>query len=135
MRRRKQRREKPFEVKRGDIFMADLGDEVDVVGSEQFGIRPVVVTQSNRQNLSSTTIIIAVITSEIKKERMNTHVILPKIEGLPKQSMVCAEQRFTIDKVRLLEYRCTLSKKIMKKVTRACHKAEQAERTRKHRYW
>ena len=81
----------PFDVKRGDVFMVNLGSEEDAIGSEQFGIRPVVVTQCNKQNGKSTTIIVAIITSQIKKEKMDCHVILPKIKGLPKQSMVCCE--------------------------------------------
>ena len=74
------------------------------------------------------TIIVAIITSQIKKEKMDCHVILPKIKGLPKQSMVCCEQRRTIDKQRLLSYCCTLDKETMRKVTRACHKAEEADK-------
>ena len=123
---------KPFDVKRGDVYMADLGNDKDVVGSEQHGVRPIVITQSNRQNEKSPTVIAAIITSQIKKEKMDCHVILPKIKGLPKQSMVCAEQRRTLDKQRLLTYCCTLSNEIMENVTRACHKAEEADKKRRH---
>ena len=119
---------KPFDVRRGGVYMADLGSEEEVVGSEQAGVRPVVATQSNRQNEKSPTVIVAIITSQIKKEKMDCHVILPKIKGLPKQSMVCCEQRRTIDKQRLLSYCCTLDKETMRKVTRACHKAEEADK-------
>ena len=125
------KKKKPFDVLRGDVFYADLGSEEDVVGSEQFGIRPVLVTQSNDQNEKSPTIIVAIITSQIKKEKMDCHVILPKIKGLPKQSMVCCEQRRTIDKQRLLRYCCTLSDEVMEEVTRACHKAEEADKKRR----
>ena len=123
---------KPFDVKRGDVYMANLGSEKDVVGSEQHGVRPIVITQSNRQNEKSPTVIAAIITSQIKKEKMDCHVILPKIKGLPKQSMVCAEQRRTLDKQRLLSYCCTLSNEVMENVTRACHKAEEADKKRRH---
>ena len=129
------RKKRPFLVERGDVFMADLGSEEDVVGSEQYGVRPVVVTQCNRQNENSPTIIVAIITSKIKKEKMDYHVILPKIKGLPKQSMVCCEQRRTIDKLRLIRYCCTLNDEIMKEVTRACHKVEEADRQAESRRW
>lgn len=129
------RKKKPFLVERGDVFMADLGSEEDVVGSEQYGVRPVVVTQCNRQNESSPTIIVAIITRKIKKEKLDYHVILPKIKGLPKQSMVCCEQRRTIDKLRLIRHCCTLDDEIMKEVTRACHKVEEADRETESRKW
>lgn len=125
------KKKKPFFVERGDVFMADLGTEEDVVGSEQFGLRPVLVTQCNHQNRKSPTIIIAIITSQIKKEKMDYHVILPKIKGLPKQSMVCCEQKRTIDKLRLLRYCCTVDDETMKEVTRACRKVEEADKERR----
>lgn len=121
-------KKKPFDVKRGDVYMADLGSEEDVIGSEQWGLRPVIVTQSDNQNEKSPTVIVAIITSKIKKRKMDCHVILPKIKGLPKQSMVCCEQRRTIDKKRLVRYCCTFSGKVMKKVGRACRKAEEGDR-------
>ena len=122
------KKKKPFDVKRGSVYMADLGSEDQVVGSEQAHVRPVVVTQTNRLNEKSPTVIVAIITSQIKKEKMDCHVILPKIKGLPKQSMVCCEQRRTIDKQSLLRYCCTLSDEVMADVTRACHKAEEADK-------
>ena len=124
---------KPFFIERGDVYVADLGTEDDSIGSEQCGVRPVVVTQCNRQNGKSPTIIIAIITSQIKKERMDPHVILPMVKGLAKQSMVCTEQRRTIDKSRLIRYCCTLDADTMREITRACHKAEAADRMP--RYW
>lgn len=124
-----------FKVQRGDIFYADLGTAENSVGSEQYGIRPVVITQCNKHNDHSTTYIIAIITSELKKEYMDTHVVLPSVKGLPLQSMVCCEQRFTIDQQRLLEYRGHLDRKTMKKVTRACRKAEADDKVRRPRSW
>ena len=115
---------RPFHIERGDVYMADLGDAEDVIGSEQYGIRPVVITSRNFLNKRSPTVMIAITTSEIKKEGMDTHVVLPMTKGLPKQSMVSAEQRFTIDKARLLKYCCTLNEDIMRDVTRACRRAE-----------
>ena len=122
------KRKKPFYVERGDIYLTDLGREKDVVGSEQFGVRPAVVTSSNFLNRRSPTVIVAAITSELKKTGMDSHYILPDLPSLPKASMVLGEQRFTIDKQRLIKYCCKLDKETMKHVTRACRKAEAADR-------
>lgn len=62
------KKKKPFDVRRGGVYMADLGSEEEVVGSEQAGVRPVVATQSNRQNEKSPTVIVAIITSQIKRK-------------------------------------------------------------------
>ena len=125
------KRKKPFYVERGDIYTADLGGEEDVSGSEQYGIRPVLVTSSNFLNRTAPIAIIAIITSELKKTDFDTHVILPKLKGLRKQSMVCCEQRFTIDQKKLLRYCCKLPAEVMEQVTRACHKAEEADKRRR----
>ena len=122
---------KPFNVERGDIYLADLGTEDDVVGSEQFGVRPVIATQSNFLNKRSPTVIVAVITSELKKTGLDTHILLPALKGLPLRSMVCTEQRFTIDKQRLLKYCCSVPAPVMDEVTRACRKAEEADKKRR----
>lgn len=122
---------KPFNVERGDIYLADLGTEDDVVGSEQFGVRPVIATQSNFLNKRSPTVIVAVITSELKKTGLDTHILLPALKGLPLRSMVCTEQRFTIDKQRLLKYCCSVPDSVMEEVTRACRKAEEADKKRR----
>ena len=88
-------------VKRGDIFYADLSP---VVGSEQGGIRPVLVIQNDIGNKYSPTIIIAAITSQINKAKLPTHVEITGQEyGLPKDSVVLLEQIRTIDKKRLRE--------------------------------
>ncbi len=88
-------------VKRGDIFYADLSP---VVGSEQGGVRPVLVIQNNIGNKYSPTIIVAAITSQINKAKLPTHVeIDAKNYGLPKDSVVLMEQLRTIDKKRLRE--------------------------------
>ena len=122
---------KPFNVERGDIYLADLGTEDDVVGSEQFGVRPVIATQSNFLNKRSPTVIVAVITSELKKTGLDTHILLPALKGLPLRSMVCTEQRFTIDKRRLLKYCCSVPAPVMEEVTRACRRAEEADKKRR----
>lgn len=86
-----------------DIFLADLSQ--NQVGSEQGGIRPVVVIQNDIGNKYSPTVLVLPITSEIKKEYMPTHHILHKTytNGLDVNSMVEAEQLRAIDKVRLRE--------------------------------
>ena len=120
-----------FQVKRGQIYLADLGTREDKIGSEQFGVRPVCCTQSDFLNRRSPTVIVAIITSELKKVNLDTHILIPPQKGLPRQSMLCTEQRFTIDKQRLLKYCCTLPPEVMEDVTRACHRAEEAEKKRR----
>ena len=88
-------------VKRGDVFYADLSP---VIGSEQGGVRPVLVVQNDIGNKYSPTIIIAAITSQINKAKLPTHVeIIAPEYGLPKDSVVLLEQIRTIDKKRLRE--------------------------------
>lgn len=88
-------------VKRGDIYYADLSP---VVGSEQGGIRPVLVVQNDVGNKYSPTVIAAAITSRINKAKMPTHIELVADEyGLSKNSVVLLEQIRTIDKQRLRE--------------------------------
>ena len=88
-------------VKRGDIYYADLSP---VVGSEQGGIRPVLVIQNDIGNKYSPTVIAAAITSQINKAKMPTHIELAaKDYGLNKDSVILIEQIRTIDKRRLRE--------------------------------
>ncbi|WP_315672293.1 type II toxin-antitoxin system PemK/MazF family toxin [Clostridium sp. 19966] len=88
-------------VKRGDIFYADLSP---VVGSEQGGIRPVIIIQNDVGNKYSPTIIVAAITSQINKAKLPTHVEISSEEyGLNKDSVVLLEQIRTLDKRRLKE--------------------------------
>ena len=88
-------------VKRGDIYYADLSP---VVGSEQGGIRPVLVIQNDIGNKYSPTVIAAAITSQINKAKMPTHIELAaKDYGLNKESVILLEQIRTIDKRRLRE--------------------------------
>lgn len=88
-------------VKRGDIFYADLSP---VVGSEQGGIRPVLVVQNDVGNKYSPTVIAAAITSRINKAKLPTHIEIEADEyGLQKDSVVLLEQIRTIDKKRLRE--------------------------------
>ncbi|TCO73154.1 type II toxin-antitoxin system PemK/MazF family toxin [Marinisporobacter balticus] len=88
-------------VKRGDIFYADLSP---VVGSEQGGVRPVLVVQNDIGNKYSPTVIVAAITSQINKAKLPTHLEISASEyGLTKDSVVLLEQIRTIDKKRLRE--------------------------------
>ena len=88
-------------IKRGDMFYADLSP---VVGSEQGGIRPVLVIQNNMGNKYSPTVIVSAITSQMNKNRLPTHIELDSEEfGLKSDSVVLAEQIRTIDKSRLKE--------------------------------
>ena len=88
-------------IKRGDIFYADLSP---VVGSEQGGVRPVLIVQNDIGNKFSPTVICAAITSQINKAKLPTHVELKAEEqGLSKDSVVLLEQVRTVDKRRLRE--------------------------------
>ena len=88
-------------VKRGDIYYADLSP---VVGSEQGGVRPVLIIQNDTGNRFSTTVIAAAITSQTNKTKMPTHIPLSaSAYGLPRDSIVLLEQVRTIDKRRLRE--------------------------------
>lgn len=105
---------KRVEIKRGDIFYADLSP---VVGSEQGGIRPVLVLQNDIGNKYSPTIIVAAITSQINKGKLPTHVEIRYNEyGLSKDSVVLLEQIRTIDKKRLREKIGRFDEDMMKKV-------------------
>ena len=88
-------------VKRGEIYYADLSP---VVGSEQGGVRPVLVEQNDVGNRYSPTVIAAAITSKLDKARLPTHIAVPEGTcGLPQNSVVLLEQIRTIDKQRLKE--------------------------------
>lgn len=104
-------------VKRGDIYYADLSP---VVGSEQGGIRPVLIIQNDIGNKYSPTVIATAITSQINKAKMPTHIELEANEyGLSKDSVVLAEQIRTIDKQRLKEKIGHLDDQLMTQVNEA----------------
>ena len=104
-------------VKRGDIYYAALSP---VVGSEQGGIRPVLVIQNDVGNKYSPTVIAAAITSKINKAKMPTHIELSANEyGLNKDSVILLEQIRTIDKRRLREKIGKLDELMMKSVDKA----------------
>lgn len=104
-------------VKRGDIFYADLSP---VVGSEQGGVRPVVILQNDVGNKYSPTTIIAAITSQLNKAKLPTHVGV-KAQGseLPKNSVVLLEQIRTIDKKRLREKLGSFREETMREIEEA----------------
>jgi len=86
-------------VMRGDVFYADLKQGI---GSEQSGIRPVLIIQNDIGNANSPTTIVAAITSQISKPKLPTHVLLPAhMGGIKRDSVILAEQVRTIDKRRL----------------------------------
>ena len=86
-------------IKRGDIFYADLRP---VVGSEQGGIRPVLIIQNNVGNRHSPTVICAAITSKMNKAKLPTHIeINAELYGIEKDSVILLEQLRTIDKSKI----------------------------------
>ena len=104
-------------IKRGDIFYADLSP---VVGSEQGGIRPVLIIQNNMGNKYSPTVICAAITSQINKAKLPTHIeISAEKYSLVKDSVVLLEQIRTIDKKRLREKICTTDNAFMMMINKA----------------
>lgn len=100
---------------RGDIYYADLDP---VLGSEQGGIRPVLIIQNDAGNRFSPTVIVAAITSA-KKNNLPTHIALDPIEGLYKKSVVLLEQVRTLDKRRLKNKIGTISQENLQKVNEA----------------
>lgn len=104
-------------IKRGDIFYADLRP---VVGSEQGGIRPVLIIQNDIGNKHSPTVICAAITSKMNKAKLPTHIEIDSSEyAIVKDSVILLEQLRTIDKRRLKDKVCHLDKCILQKVDHA----------------
>jgi mRNA interferase MazF len=101
-------------VKRGDVFFADLSP---VVGSEQGGVRPVLVIQNDIGNRFSPTVIVAAITAQIQKAKLPTHVeIDAKMYGFDRDSVILLEQIRTIDKQRLTDKITHLDDEMMDRV-------------------
>ena len=104
-------------VKRGDIYYADLSP---VVGSEQGGVRPVLIVQNDVGNRYSPTVIAAAITSQKDKTKLPTHIAVSSQNcGLAKDSIVLLEQIRTIDKQRLKEHMGRLDEGSMNKIDEA----------------
>ena len=103
-------------INRGDLYYADLNP---VVGSEQGGIRPVLIIQNDVGNKHSPTVIIAAITSKAMKATLPTHCVLNPHAGLDRDSVVLLEQIRTIDKRRLKDHVGTLGQDDMSAVNKA----------------
>ncbi|MDR0518831.1 MAG: type II toxin-antitoxin system PemK/MazF family toxin [Clostridiales Family XIII bacterium] len=103
-------------ILRGDIYYADLNP---VVGSEQGGIRPVLIIQNDVGNRHSPTVIVAAITSRAMKTTLPTHCVLGAANGLGRDSLVLLEQIRTIDKQRLKDCVGALGQEVMQGVDRA----------------
>lgn len=104
-------------IKRGDVYYADLRP---VIGSEQGGIRPVLIIQNDTGNKHSPTIICAAITSKMNKAKLPTHVELDSSRyEMVKDSVILLEQLRTIDKKRLKDKVCHLDSEILSKVDKA----------------
>ena len=104
-------------MKRGDIYRADLDP---VVGSEQGGVRPVVIIQNDTGNLYSPTVIVAAVTSRRKKPSLPVHVrITAEESGLRRDSVVLLEQVRTLEKTRLTRYLGSLGEDAMRRIDRA----------------
>lgn len=104
-------------IRRGDIYYADLSP---VVGSEQGGVRPVLIIQNDIGNKFSPTVIISAITSQLEKARLPTHIeIRGEVYGLSRNSVILLEQVRTIDKRRLREKAGHLDDCLMRKVDHA----------------
>lgn len=105
------------QIKRGEIYYADLSP---VVGSEQGGVRPVLIIQNDVGNKYSPTVIVSAITSQLGKAKLPTHIELPAERyNLPKNSVALLEQIRTLDKRRLQEKITTLSPDKMREVNKA----------------
>ena len=106
-----------MQIKRGDIFYADLSP---VLGSEQGGIKPVLIIQNDVGNRHSPTVICAAITSRMNKAKLPTHVEIDATQyQLVKNSVVLLEQIRTIDKKRLRDFICHVDRKLMIQVEEA----------------
>ena len=104
-------------IKRGDIFYADLRP---VVGSEQGGIRPVLIIQNDIGNKHSPTVICAAITSRMNKAKLPTHIEIDASSyDIVRDSVILLEQLRTIDKQRLKDKVCHLDERILSQVNRA----------------
>lgn len=104
-------------IKRGDIYYADLRP---VIGSEQGGIRPVLIVQNDTGNKHSPTVIVAAITSKMNKAKLPTHIEIDSSKyDIVKDSVILLEQLRTIDKKRLKDKVCHLEGDILKQVNEA----------------
>lgn len=104
-------------ISRGEVYFADLSP---VVGSEQGGVRPVLIIQNDIGNRFSPTVIVAAITAQIQKAKLPTHVeISAKKYGLDRNSVILLEQIRTLDKQRLTDKITKLDDEMMEKINHA----------------
>lgn len=103
-------------IRRGDVFYADLGNQR---GSVESGIRPVLVIQNDDGNLNGATLLVAPLTTQIKKTYIPAHEMLLEADGLIEESMVLCEQITTIDKTQIHSFICHVSAEAMARVTKA----------------
>ena len=121
-------------IKKGDIYLADMNP---AIGSEQGGVRPVLVIQNNKGNRYSPITIVACLTSRVHtKANLPTHYLLPDDIGLKYTSMVMLEQIFTIDKSRLIKYITSIPKPDMYRIEMRIRKSfDMRTRKRRRRPW
>lgn len=110
----------PIPVRRGDIYYINFGE---LPGSSEHGIRPGMIVQNNIGNRYAPTVIVAAITSSVKKLNQPTHVLIGSRFGLDRPSMLMAEQLFTVDKSSLLRYIGTADSTFLQEVNRALNRS------------
>lgn len=103
-------------IHRGDVFTANLGKQNGAVES---GIRPVLIIQNEEGNQKGHTVVVAPLTTQIRKPHSPVHEILPKGDGLEEDSMILCEQITTIDKAQLDAFVCHVNEETMERVTKA----------------
>ena len=103
-------------IKRGDVYLADLDERF---GSEQIGVRPVVILQNDKGNKYAPTVTVAPITTKIHKN-LPTHVLICNIGGIKRKSVILCEQITTVDKNRLLTYMGRIDNRTMNTKVRHC---------------
>ena len=128
----KNRPKKKKQIRRGDIWFVNL--PMNMESHVQGGTRPVLVYQANRINEKSPVVNCLAITTKLKRLDLPYHVKLPWITGLPKKSMVLAEQAFTLDKDRLFNYKGHVPQETMKLVDRARRCVERSDISPKQTY-
>ena len=118
-------------IKKGDIYLADMDP---AIGSEQGGVRPVLIIQNNKGNRYSPTTIVACLTSRVHtKANLPTHYLLPEDIGLKYPSMVMLEQIFTIDKTRLIKWITRIPKTDMYRIEMQIRRSFDMRNRRKRR--
>lgn len=110
----------PIPIRRGDIYYINFGE---LPGSSEHGIRPGMIVQNNIGNRHAPTVIVAAITSSVKKLNQPTHVYIGTRFGLDRPSMLMTEQLFTVDKSSLLRYIGTVDSDFLLEANRALNRS------------